>query len=137
MNLFFDRILFTFLVVAMVFTSCEKEEGFFFDSLNSDEIQLHYNETQCADPWTQFFIDKQNDGQENVEIKSNKEELLKVFFEDKQISVLEVEYIMADDSDIVTCTECECYTGAVFYVKTLRDDIVIKNLVDLGFIVSE
>ncbi len=133
MNLFFYRILFIVFAISIVFSSCNKEESFFFDDLNSDEMELSYNETQCADPWTQFFINKGVYSEAIV----NKAEILKEFFKTNQISVLDVEYVMADESNVVTCTECECYTGAVFYVKALRDDVIIKNLVDLGFIITE
>ncbi len=135
MNLFVYRILFIALVVSVVFTSCnkEKEEDYFFKNLNGDEVELHYNETQCADPWSQFFIDKK----ESFEKTQNKAAMLEAFLDSKQIPVLDVEYVMADESDVVTCTECQCYTGAVFYVKVLRDSIIIKNLVDLGFIITE
>ncbi len=136
-NLFFYRVLFIVFAISFVLTSCRKEGNFFYNDLDSDEIQLHYNETQCADPWTQFFLDKKDEKQEDWENPEYKAVMLKEFLNMKNISVLDVKYVMADDSDVVTCTGCQCYTGAVFYVKALRDDIIIKNLVDLGFIITE
>ncbi len=124
------------LIIGIIFfasvflLSCSKSVDSFHYRLNSDEVELSYKETQCADPWAELSL---NESYKNM----SKVEILKIFLEQKQISVLEVDYVAGNDSDVVTCTGCLCYTGGLYYVKAIEDQNIIKKLLNLGFVLTE
>jgi len=121
-------ILLVILAFLFSFTACEKEEesGSYF-KLNSDETEMYYDETQCADPWYEFF-----NKDEFIPLK--KEEKLKKYLENRNIEVLEVAYVKSARNVDIICSACKCFTGYRFYVKLKDKEEYVKKLKSMGFV---
>ncbi len=116
-------IVYVFIILS--FLSCEKntEEFGFFD-LSSDEVEMYYKETQCSDPWYDLAISHEDRSEETI---------LKDYLRLNNINIIDLAYVKAQQDEVITCTACTCYTGAVFYVKAKDDRETISKLKKIGF----
>ena len=127
MNNIIGKYSFVFIVIIFLITSCQKESDYTFFNLEYDESEMLYQETQCADAWYEFLLQKANRDK-------SKEEVLGIFLRNANISFVDLKYQEENSNSIVTCTECQCYTGSLFYIKIKNDDNVKKKLEGLGFV---
>ena len=120
--------LLIFSLLMFTFTFCNKQlEGTYFD-LREGEIELFYNETQCADPWYEFFNKKEY-------VSLDKAEKLKLFLISQDIEVLQIAYVKDENGTGLICEACKCFTGSRFYVKireNRKDDL--QKLQQFGFL---
>ncbi len=116
------KILFVFIVIS--FVSCQKaEESGYFD-LGRNEVEMSYQETQCADPWYELVVLHQD---------RSKKAILKEYLDLKNINYLDLGYDKASSDEVITCTACSCFTGSVFYVKIKDKTDNIEKLREIGF----
>ena len=116
-----------FIFLMSIFTSCNKDvEGSYFE-LSKGETEMIYNETICADPWYDFFNKKELSSK-------NKDEKLKLYLDSLNIATLQIAYVKEANDVDVTCSACKCFSGAMFYVKLLKESPATDELKKLGFV---
>lgn len=121
-------IYFPFIIVFIfTITSCQKQLDSYYFDLNTNENEMFYRETQCADPWYELLLQKENSHKTKVEV-------LDSFLSEENISFLNLVYKKENDANIVTCTECQCFTGSTYYIKIINDKSIIDKLEDIGFV---
>jgi len=121
-------VVFTFFIIG--FSSCQKADESPFVDIRSDEKELFYQETQCSDPWFEYFVN--NKGRNESRVK-----YLGEFLNKKDIYYLNLIYKKESTENVVTCTACKCYTGGVFYIKVKDSARTVHDLQELGFKILE
>jgi len=106
----FRIIAISFLAFCM---SCEKK---------ADLIALHFNETGCANPWTQT----ENGFSNNDPDYQNK---VKIFLESRDIEIKAIS--LSSDGPLSGCFSCGCSTGRRINITTLTADK--SHAIELGF----
>jgi hypothetical protein len=106
----FAMIAFSLLTLCL---SCEKK---------GDPIVLHFNETECANPWTQI----ENGVSNNDPDYQNK---VKKFLENQSIEIKAIS--VSDDGPLNGCFSCFCTTGRRINITTYSEDK--KHAVEIGF----
>ena len=124
MKLILFRFTTVLLFVLFTVLSCQNDKDTSFFDLSNGEIEMTYDETQCSDPWYELIISHSERSKENI---------LKDFLRLKNINFLEVAYDKANPDQVITCTACDCFTGAVFYIKINDEKNTIENLQEIGF----
>ncbi|PRY12662.1 hypothetical protein CLV24_10733 [Pontibacter ummariensis] len=102
----------TFLVVAVLAASCEKEES---------STQFYWEQTKCSDPW--------GTGENNT----NTETILAVtkYLEDKGVSVLNVKFDNRSKLGSL-CESCGCGTGKRILITVPEQDY--RDIKSLNFV---
>jgi hypothetical protein len=109
-KILFKIIAFSFLTFCI---SCEKK---------GDLIDLHFNETGCANPWTQTengFSNNDPDYQNRV----------KIFLESRDIEIKNIS--LSNDGPWSGCFSCGCTTGRRINITTYTEDK--SHAIELGF----
>ena len=91
------------------------------------EVQLHFQETQCDDPW--YGVETYN----GLVGQDKKISQMISFLEQHQIEVLAASYSFDKDAAIA-CLACNCMTGGVFFIKVKNDQETLDYLFELGFL---
>ena len=123
------RYIGTLVILFLIgFSSCSKEANdlFAFD-LAEGEIQMLYNETQCADPWYDTEVLDSTGSQDQKLSK------LLDYLNQIGVNVLAAGYEF-NEANALACLECHCQTGGVYLIKVYEDQNVIQTLKQLGFI---
>jgi hypothetical protein len=120
------RWLLAVFILALFSCSMESDSLGVFD-LNEGEVQMHYYETQCADPWYE------TENTEPVYDVNNKISRMVSYLEQQGIEVLAVSYEFNQD-EALACLACECQTGGIYYVKIKYDEAAVEKMTELGFL---
>ena len=124
MNWLKTGILITF--VGMAACSADSIDLYMLD-LAEDEIQLRYDETQCADPWYGFY--------QEVDVLGSREEKINQllgYMQHNGIDVLAVSYEF-DEENVIACLECQCLTGGIYFIKVKDQTEQVQSLIKMGF----
>lgn len=114
------------LLVGMISCSKDANDLFSFD-LAEGEIQMFYNETQCADPWSDIEVE------DSIGSQDQKISMLLAYLDQIGVNVLAAGYDY-NETNALACLECHCQTGGVYVIKVYEDLNVIQTLRQLGFI---
>ena len=119
------RFVVVLALIGLVGCSKEANDMFVFD-LGVGEVQMHYYETQCADPWYDL---NQND---QLPVVDQRVGGMVSFLEQQQIEVLAAGYEF-NEEEALACLACICQTGGVFFVKVENRAESIEKLMVIGF----
>lgn len=120
------KITIVLLFFVYLASGCQKDEESPFVDIRSDEKELVYQETQCSDPWYEYYI-------LNKDKNISKAMILGEFLESREIFYVNLIYKKESSDNIVSCTACQCFTGAVYYIRIKDKEETVSALQELGF----
>ena len=123
----FRQYIFFLFISVIFFASCSKEANDLDASdLLGDQIEMIYDETQCADPWY---------GEESIDLGLNDQDRINrliSYLQNEGIEVTSVEYEF-DEDNVMACLACECLSGGIYKVSIENIEEHISRLEELGF----